>query len=128
VIQAHFTQVKAIIDEYTKTAFVLEVTVNYETRPGEQGYIKGTMTFIDGSRFHFREYLDVTGGTTEKLAYSYHFEDTENRLVFRYDNARHKPPLGFSEHKHTGADNIIQASAPTVDLVLAEIAQMQGWI
>lgn len=128
MIQAHFTQTKTTIDEYARTTFVLDVAVNFETRPGDQGYLRGSITFIDGARLHFREYLDVTEGMVEKLAYSYHFEDAENRLVFRYDNARHKPDLGFSEHKHVGADVIIQASPPTVDLVLVEIAQMQGWI
>lgn len=77
---------------------------------------------------HFREYLDVAGERVEKLAYSYHFEDADNNLVFRYDNAKHKPALSFTEHKHVGANDIIQASSPSVDLVLAEIAQIQCWI
>ena len=128
MIQAHFTQIKAIIDEYASTTFVLDVSVNFETRPGDQGYLRGSITFIDGSRMYFREYLDVAGGIVGKLAYSYHFEDDGNHLIFRYDNAKHKPDLSFSEHKHVGANDISQASAPSVDLVLAEIAQMQGWI
>jgi hypothetical protein len=128
VIQAHFTQIKATIDEYARSAFVLDAAVNYETRPGDQGYLRGSITFIDETRLYFREYLDASGGMVERPAYSYHFEDAENHLIFRYDNARHKPALGFLEHKHIGANNIIQASPPTVDLVLAEIARMQGWI
>ncbi len=30
-------------------------------------------------------------------------------LIFRYDNAAHKPSLGFKEHKHV-SDKILQSS------------------
>lgn len=33
--------------------------------------------------------------------YTYHYQGADNRLIFRYDNARHRPPLRALEHKHT---------------------------
>lgn len=48
--------------------------------------------------------------------------------VFRYDNAQHKPALLFTGHKHLGDTEVIQADAPALTNVLAEIAQRQEWI
>lgn len=84
--------------------------------------------FTDQSRFFFREYLDVAAGKIEKVMYTYHYQDAANQLLFRYDNAQHKPALLFSEHKHMGDTDIIQADAPLLSDVLLEIAQMRGWV
>jgi len=35
----------------------------------------------------------------EKVSYAYQYQDGEGKLIFRYDNAAHKPGLGFIEHK-----------------------------
>lgn len=47
-IQAYFDQIKANVDQYTTTPFVLDANVRFETRPGEQGYLAGSLTFVDG--------------------------------------------------------------------------------
>jgi hypothetical protein len=127
MIQTYFTQFQAVVDQYTATNFVVETNVNYETRPGDQGYLTGTITFIDSSTVHFSEYLDQVGEVVDKLMYTYHYQDANNHLVFRYDNARHKPPLASSEHKHL-PNQIIEASAPIFDDVLLEIVIMKGWV
>jgi hypothetical protein len=127
MIQTYFTQFQAVVDQYTATNFVVETNVNYETRPGDQGYLTGTITFIDSSTVHFSEYLDQVGEVVDKLMYTYHYQDANNHLVFRYDNARHKPPLASSEHKHL-PNQIIEAPAPTLDDVLAEIVTIKGWM
>lgn len=85
-------------------------------------------TFTGQSRFFFREYLDVAAGKIEKLMYTYHYQDAANQLLFRYDNAQHKPALLFLEHKHIGDTDIIQADAPVLSEVLLEIAQMREWV
>jgi len=40
-------------------------------------------------------------------------------LLFRYDNAKHKPTLAFSEHKHC-AEDIIFAPAPNLQDVVQD--------
>ena len=42
-------------------------------------------------------------------------------------NARHRPPLRSLEHKHTPGQ-VIGASAPTLEDVLAEIVMAKGWV
>lgn len=128
MIQTYFTRIKAPLDLHTATNFVLDVTVQFETRPGNQGYLYRHIVFVDGSRFFFREYLDAVGTNIDKLMYSYHFQEEDAQLVFRYDNARHKPALPFRNHKHIFPNEIVAADSPTIDDVLAEIAERQGWI
>jgi hypothetical protein len=53
VIQAYFNQIKALLDRYARAPFVLEATVMFDVRPGEQGYLTGSLTFSDGSVLYF---------------------------------------------------------------------------
>ena len=96
-------------------------------RPGDQGYLTGAVIFADDSKLHFSEYVDQTGDVVDKLMYTYHYQDTDNQLIFRYDNALHRPALSSIEHKHLPTQ-ITAAPAPTLDDVLAEIATMRGWV
>ena len=127
MIQAYFDQVKAIVDQYAATRFVLDANVSFEMRPGGQGHLAGAITFADGSALYFREFLDAVRDTVDKLMYTYHYQDTGNQLIFRHDNARHRPPLRPPEHKHTPGQ-VIEAPAPTLEDVLAEIVMAKGWV
>jgi hypothetical protein len=127
MIQTYFAQIKRIIDQYAATNFVLEARFNIDMRPGDQGYLTCTLTFVDDSKLHVSEYLDQTGESVDKLMYTYHYQDADNRLIFRYDNARHKPALASVEHKHLPTQ-IIEAPAPALDEVLAEIVTTRGWV
>ncbi len=66
MIQAYFDQIKTLIDKYATTPFVLDAEVNFEIRPGEQGYLTGSITFEDGSVLYFREFLDGVGETVDR--------------------------------------------------------------
>ena len=84
-----------------------------------RGFIKGQAIFINGSELHFREFLDTTL-LEPKTMYAYHYQNAERQLIFRYDNAIHRPPLSQQDHKHT-PDGIILTLAPTMQQVLDEI-------
>lgn len=127
MIQTYFTQTKTLLDRYTVASFVLDVSVKFDTRPGDQGYLTGIITFLDGSTLHFSEYLDQAGETVDKLMYTYHYQDAQNQLIFRYDNARHRPILPSPEHKHT-PDQVYETPAPSLQEVLVEIAMRGGWV
>ena len=127
MIQTYFTQIKRVIEQYAATSFVLEAQMHFDMRPGDQGYLTGTLIFVDDSKLHFSEYLDQTGEVVDKLMYTYHYQDTGNQLIFRYDNALHRPALSSVAHKHLPIQ-IIAAPAPTLDEVLAEIVTTRGWV
>ena len=126
MIRAYFDQLKHVIDSYAAASFVLDAQVSFELRPGDQGFLLGSVLFLDQSLLHFREYLDVAGDQLNRLSYSYHYQDSDKRLVFRYDNALHRPALPMLEHKHTG-DTIVASPAPGLEAVLSEIVGMRRW-
>ncbi|MCB0245104.1 MAG: hypothetical protein KDI12_16960 [Anaerolineae bacterium] len=127
MIQAYFDQLKHVIDSYATAAFVLDAQISFELRPGDQGYVVGSVLFLDHSILHFREYLDAEGGQISRLTYSYHYQDVDTRLIFRYDNARHRPLLPTPDHKHI-VDTIEASQPPSLDAVLAEIVVAREWI
>jgi hypothetical protein len=49
------------------------------------------------------------------------FENHKGNLLFRYDNAVHKPALCFSDHKHTCDGTIHRVSSPDIAEVVDEI-------
>lgn len=84
----------------TFSSLIVNQSVTIDKRPQEQAHIFGILLFNDESTLHFREFIDASEGKIDKVAYSYHFQDKSNALLFRYDNAKHKPALDFVEHKH----------------------------
>ncbi|MCP4113658.1 MAG: hypothetical protein GY749_50390 [Desulfobacteraceae bacterium] len=81
--------------------------------------IRGKITFFNDSGLFFKEYLDLRH-SIDKQAYSFHYQDKDCNLLFRYDNASHKPALGFREHKHIG-DKVLQSEIPNLKKILEEI-------
>lgn len=127
MIEEHFNEIKRIIDSYAAAPFVLDTQVSFELHPGNQGYVVGIVLFQDRSILYFREYLDSDAGFVSKLMYSYHYQDAEQHLVFRYDNARHRPAPPTPEHKTCWGKRCCQQS-PTLTEVLIEIALTRGWV
>lgn len=119
-IQAYFTRIKKVTDEYALADSVSETDVRFETRSGGQGYLKGSVAFSDDSELHFSEYLDQTGNTVEKLMYTYHYQNAAKQMLFRYDNSKHRPLLPHPDHKHT-PEGVFCTLAPTLEDVLSEI-------
>lgn len=126
-IREYFDEIKEVIDQYSATRFVLDAIVEFDIRPGEQGYLKGAIYFADNSVLHFKEFIDTIEEIVDKLMYVYHYQYLESQLIFRYDNARHKPELAFIEHQHL-PQQIIEFSAPSLSDVLEEIFTSKGWI
>jgi Family of unknown function (DUF6516) len=126
VLDEYLMQIRSLLDSYARPAFVLDVSINSEVRPGDQAYLNGVITFADGSELHYAEFLDASSQTVEKLMYRYHYQDRTGQLVFRYDNARHQPPMLSSSHKHL-PEQVVASIIPTLDDVLAEITAVMGW-
>ncbi|RIK53433.1 hypothetical protein DCC62_32350 [candidate division KSB1 bacterium] len=93
LIQRYFNQIKDAVARYSATRFVIATKLDYDLRAGAQGLITGIIRFVDGSVLHFKEYIDAVNQKVGKLSYSYHYQDADNRLIFRYDNAAHRPSL-----------------------------------
>lgn len=75
---------------------------------------------VDGSVLHIKEYID-SKYKIEKVSYAYQYQDRNGGLIFRYDNAVHRPALGFKEHKHKKDGVIIEASLPDTSDIIDEV-------
>lgn len=119
LLSEYQAQLAGIIDRYARTDLIVASKLTSDARTPKIGAIKGTITFADGSRLFFNEYVDARY-RLEKLSYAYHCQDAEGNLVFRYDNAAHKPALPYACHKHLPDGTATEAAAPEFASLMEE--------
>ena len=105
-----------ILDTVVATGEAMRTSLQVDQRSALRGFITGSVEFDDRSTLDFREFVDVSQ-TEPKIMYAYHYQDANHHLVFRYDNAAHRPALPQPEHKHTPS-GIEAASVPTLSVVI----------
>ncbi|WP_449419676.1 toxin-antitoxin system TumE family protein [Phormidium nigroviride] len=124
LIEGYFQHLRQIIESCNA---VIDFQLRPEYRTDFEGFVRGEITFKDGSILYFREFVDVEIMVDRKM-YSYQYMDASKCLIFRYDNADHKPKLNLPNlphHKHDKSEeNIITSSAPTLAEVLQEIEEL----
>jgi hypothetical protein len=121
-ITEYLKDLTGIIEQYSKTGLILSTELKVDARTEKLGLIKGQLIFLDGSRLCFTEYLDLRY-KLEKLSYVFHYQDQHDKLVFRYDNALHKPAIASIDHKHS-EQGVEPSSLPELAAVLEEILQI----
>lgn len=112
-----FHQAIGKIDDY---GFAEATDIKEEIRPAKQAIINAKVYLIDGSVLHIRLYVDAKY-KIEITSYAFQYNDTNGKLIFRYDNARHKPELGFKDHKHLHDGRIVQTIMPDIADVVDEV-------
>jgi hypothetical protein len=120
LLSEYAAEIVRTLDDYAKTELIVNSEISSDLRTPKVGIIRGSITFIDGSKLLFTEYVD-TRYKIERLSYSFQYQNSANELIFRYDNAAHKPPLQFAGHKRLVDGSIIQAAIPDFAVVLREI-------
>ncbi len=108
------------IEKLDTFKFAESIDFRDELRAGKQAIIKVEVSLVDGSTLVIREYVDTKYGI-EKLSYAYHFQDKNNIVIFRYDNASHNSTLEFKQHKHIGQKDIIEARPLNIIELLEEV-------
>ena len=108
-----------LLNQVMATGEIALSAFQVDQRSAVRGLIAGILQFGDGSELHFREYIDMTQAEP-KIMYAYHYQDTNYNLIFRYDNATHKPALPQPEHKHTPL-GIETSPVPTLAAILDQI-------
>jgi hypothetical protein len=123
-IEDYFHKIEKIIET---SPFVQLSNITYEKRGNHEGFIHGSIDFIDGSMLHLREFVDVET-KIERLMYVYQYIDPSNKLVFRYDNTGHHKKLRlptYPHHKHEGSETcIISSNAPDLAYIFDEVGQV----
>ncbi|MCP4107341.1 MAG: hypothetical protein GY749_17660 [Desulfobacteraceae bacterium] len=124
-IEDYFRKIQNTADS---CAVVRLKNITYDKRGTYEGFIRGELHFSDGSVLHFREFTDTGTTPPERIMYTYHYADSADRLIFRYDNTGHHRKLGlptWPHHKHEGSEtNVTASEAPELDKVLQEIELM----
>jgi Family of unknown function (DUF6516) len=111
VLDAKLREISAFV---TASAIHREIDVNTNI-----GFLKGQITFVDGSRFEFSEQLP-----TERTKFRLHYMDASGNLITRWDSAPHYKELPtFPFHRHTSKG--VQAHDPVTTLdALEKIVKM----
>ena len=113
---------QSLLDAVAASPIVRASNITLDKRTLQVGFIRGDLYFADGSRLHFRELVEVQVQVVRRM-YSYHYQDAEAALIFRYDDTPHHPSLSnFPHHKHAGSEtDVIPATPPDLPTVLGEI-------
>ncbi|MCI0469280.1 MAG: DUF6516 family protein [Nitrospirae bacterium] len=123
LLTEYLSELIKVLDEYSKTNLIIDSNLSIDSRTGKIGIIKGAITFLDNSMLVFSEYLDLRY-KVEKDSYSFHYQKQDGTLIFRYDNALHKPPLDAAGHKHISDDKVISAEPPGFEEILTEVMDL----
>lgn len=108
------------IERLDTFGFAESVAFREELRAGKQAIVKPEIVLVDGSCLIVREYIDARYGI-EKLSYAYQYQDRDGNLIFRYDNAAHKPALSSPGHKHISGGSIKPAAPPGISELIEEV-------
>ena len=115
----HAREIGDVLDAAVAAGEAVLVSIQIDQRSSLRGFITGVLQFNDASELHFREFVD-TSLPEPRLMYAYHYQDANKELIFRYDNAAHRPPLPQAEHQHTPT-GVKVSSAPTLAQVVDEV-------
>jgi len=107
------------IDDY---GFAESIDINEEIRASKQAVTRAKIALVDQSVLLVKEYIDAKY-KVEKISYAYQYHDEDGKLIFRYDNARHKPDLGFINHKHLSDGSIVECAIPDISDVVDEVIE-----
>ncbi|MCI5228009.1 MAG: hypothetical protein D3918_15500 [Candidatus Electrothrix sp. AX2] len=120
LIEEYFRQIGQAIEE---SHTVVDSTLLNDKRSLYIGFIEGRLTFLDGSSLRFMEFINLRA-ETKRYKYSYHYQDADDKLIFRYDMAPHHQDIGtFPHHKHAADGEVLESTAPSLADVLEEVEQ-----
>lgn len=82
--------------------------------------------FASGALLEINEALIIEDDEIVSPGYRYHFQDGQQHLVFRYDNAPHHPQLPtFPHHKHLPHE-VVAAAKPSISKIIEEVLLNPG--
>jgi len=112
-------EVSDLLNGIVKAGHATLVDLQMDQRSAVRGLINVRLRFEDDSELHVREFVDLTQ-VEPRVMYVYHFQEASGNLVFRYDDAAHRPRLPQVHHKHV-PNGVRVAATPALIDVLDEI-------
>ena len=108
------------MEKFEKYGYADIVEVREEIRANKQAILIAKVVLIDNSILHIREYIDAKYGIN-RVSYAYQYQNSSDQLIFRYDNAVHRPALGFKDHRHSHDGKIYEVALPDIFELVDEI-------
>ena len=105
---------------------IVEYTILAELIRKYDGYLRIRAKLSNGGLLEYAEFLELgSDGQVSDLKYSFHWQNTEHKMVQRWDNAKHHPELRHAPHHIHWSDGRITGNSeiPTLDTVLRIIEQ-----
>jgi hypothetical protein len=91
-----------------------------------RGNLRIRLRFSDQSLLEISEAIVLVGEEPHWLSYRYHYQSPSTGIVFRYDNAPHRPEIStHPEHKHLG-DDVMASPHPSLEQILREVEVFRG--
>jgi Family of unknown function (DUF6516) len=91
-----------------------------------RGNLRIRLRFSEGALLEISEAIVLVSGDLHWLSYRYHYQDSSETMIFRYDNAPHHPEVPtHPDHKHIGT-RIVASVHPTIERVLEEVRAIRG--
>jgi len=120
-----FTFAEDIEEEISSSSIVVSSNIQKYFGPSNKKvYIRGKLIFVDLSSLEFSLYALEKGKKPIYDKYRYQYMDSNNRPVFRYDNApHHKEISSFPMHKNLG-NKVVQSNMPEIKELLGEISAL----
>ena len=129
-LYAHFEDIFRILT--TAAVDSVDVAEDYEIAQAEDagiGQLTFALRFTDGSTLHVDVTADCSDDSRGPLwkLYSFHYQDADHNVRFRYDNAPHHPELAnFPHHLHIAGIRGVELSEegpPSVREVARRVRQ-----
>ncbi len=119
LIEEYFLKIE---NDIANCPYVIQTRLTKDKRSLYIGLIAGQIEFTDGSSLHFVEFADAEAN--DRYKYSYHYQDRNGNMIFRYDMAPHHRDIStFPHHKHIGAESVVESNAPDLLKILEEIEE-----
>jgi hypothetical protein len=98
--------------------------VRRERRNISDGHLRARLTLSNGSQLEFSEYVRLVEGQVQVFNYSFHWADSDGKLIKRWDNVPHFMQLPQAPHHiHDGKEsNVVPGAAMSITKVLDEIS------
>lgn len=124
-LNEHIESVKRAVQRLDDYGLAETIEPFSDLRMDNTGFLSIKVTLINKYELYIREYLNGQSGV-EIVSYSYQYQSADKTLIFRYDNSKHKPALGFDEHKHLRDGSIIPSPLPSIDEIVDDVIACLG--
>ena len=122
-IEEYFAGVRQLIQAVPRV-----YTERYEEQilTSVRGNLRIRLQFPDQSLLEISEAIVLIGEEPSWLSYRYHYQSPGTGLIFRYDNAPHRPEISsYRDHKHT-RDSVVASPHPSIEQILEEVRSLRG--